>query len=128
VAPLCIVMVLNVVFFSWSAFLIYLTKSKIENKSTARTDFLLFLRLALIMGLTWITAIIAGVVNLIGIGCFTSKGCLEKMCFDDAHLNIPECNMFVNPLKTEAHLNTFLNIQSLPQRKHNTSQLLRSTG
>jgi hypothetical protein len=73
VTPLCVVMALNVVFFSWSAFLVYSTKSKIENKSTARTDFLLFLRLALIMGLTWITGIIALVVNIKGIGCFNSR-------------------------------------------------------
>jgi hypothetical protein len=67
VAPLCVVMTLNVVFFCWSAFLVYSTKSKMVNKSTARTDFLLFLRLALITGLTWITGIIAEVVNLTGI-------------------------------------------------------------
>jgi hypothetical protein len=73
VTPLCVVMALNVVFFSWSAFLIYSTKSKIEKKSTARTEFLLFLRLALIMGLTWITGIIALVVNFKGTGCFPSR-------------------------------------------------------
>jgi hypothetical protein len=90
VAPLCVVMTLNVVFFSWSAFLVYSTKSKMVNKSTARTDFLLFLRLALIMGLTWITGIIAGVVNLTGIGCFNQERRLAEMFSDNDNLNIPE--------------------------------------
>jgi hypothetical protein len=64
--PLCVVMTLNVVFFSWSAYLVYSTKSKMENRSTAKTHLCLFVRLAVIMGLTWTTGVIAGVVNLTG--------------------------------------------------------------
>jgi hypothetical protein len=82
VALLCVVMTVNVVFFSWSTFLVYSTKSKMVNKSTARTDFLLYLRLAIIMGLTWITGIIAGVVNLTGIGCLYQGRHLAEMCSD----------------------------------------------
>jgi len=59
IAPLCVVMSLNVVFFSWSTYLIYSTKFKIGNKSTSLTDFCLFTRLSLIMGLTWLTGLIA---------------------------------------------------------------------
>jgi hypothetical protein len=66
VAPLCIVMTLNAVLFSWSACLVYSTKSKMENRSTARTHLCLFVRLAVIMGLTWITGLIAGVLNIAG--------------------------------------------------------------
>jgi 7 transmembrane receptor (Secretin family). len=69
IAPLCVVMSLNVVLFSWSAYLIYSTKGRIENKSTSRTDFCLFVRLALIMGLTWLTGLIATVVKLTGTVC-----------------------------------------------------------
>jgi hypothetical protein len=83
-------MTLNVVFFSWSAFLVYSTKSKMVNKSTARTDFILFLRLALIMGLTWITGIIAEVVNVTGIACFNQERRLAEMFSDNDNLNIPE--------------------------------------
>jgi hypothetical protein len=78
VAPLCVVMAVNVVLFSWSAYLIYSTKFKIENKSTSRADFRLFLKLALIMGLTWLTGLIAGVVNLTGI-VYTSYGILQNL-------------------------------------------------
>lgn len=75
IAPLCVVMSLNVVFFSWSTYLIYSTKSKIKNKSTSRTDFCLFVRLALIMGLTWITGLIAGVVKHTGTVCLHTTSC-----------------------------------------------------
>jgi hypothetical protein len=76
VAPLCVVMALNIVFFSWSAYLIYSTKFQIDQ-STSRTDFCLFVRLAVIMGLTWLTGLIAGVVKLTGIVC-PSYGVLQK--------------------------------------------------
>jgi hypothetical protein len=69
VTPLCVVMLLNVVFFSWSAYLIYSTRSKIEEQSTSHTDFFLFVRLALLMGLTWLTGLLAGVLNIRGIVC-----------------------------------------------------------
>jgi hypothetical protein len=52
-------MSLNVVFFSWSTYLIHSTKFKIGNKSTSRADFYLFTRLTLIMGLKWLTGLIA---------------------------------------------------------------------
>jgi mannose/fructose/N-acetylgalactosamine-specific phosphotransferase system component IID len=71
IAPLCVVMSLNVVLFSWSAYLIYSTKFKIGNKSNLRTDFCLFTKMALIMGLTWLTGLIAGVVKLTGTVCFS---------------------------------------------------------
>jgi hypothetical protein len=66
VAPLCVVMLLNVVFFSCSAYLVYSTKSKMENRSTARTHLCLFARLAVVMGLTWITGLVARLLNLTG--------------------------------------------------------------
>jgi hypothetical protein len=66
VAPLCIIMTLNVLFFSWSAYLVYSTKSKMENRSTARTQLCLFVRLAVVMGLTWISGLVARLLNLTG--------------------------------------------------------------
>jgi cellobiose-specific phosphotransferase system component IIC len=65
-APLCTIMTLNVVFFSWSAYLVYSTKSKMENRSNARTDLCLFVRLAVMMGITWTTGIVAGLLDLAG--------------------------------------------------------------
>jgi hypothetical protein len=62
-------MVLNIVSFSWSACLIYSTKFQIENRSIPRKDFCLFLRLAVIMGLTWVTGLIAAVVDRPGTVC-----------------------------------------------------------
>jgi hypothetical protein len=67
VAPLCIVMTLNVAFFSWSAYLVYSTKSKMEDRSTERTQLCLFVRLAVVMGLTWITGLVARVLNIAGL-------------------------------------------------------------
>ncbi|XP_069683896.1 uncharacterized protein [Periplaneta americana] len=64
VAPLGVVMSLNVAAFSWSAHLVFSTKTKLQATSTARTDFRLYVRLALIMGLTWITGLVAGVAGL----------------------------------------------------------------
>jgi hypothetical protein len=59
IAPLCVVMSLNVVLFSWSTYLIYSTKFKIGNKSTSPTDFCLFARWSLIMKFMWLTGLIA---------------------------------------------------------------------
>jgi hypothetical protein len=66
-------MFLNVVFFTRCVFLVYSTKYKIENKSTALKDLILYTRLALIMGLNWITGIIDGIVYLEGIVCSTLR-------------------------------------------------------
>jgi hypothetical protein len=66
VLPLFTIMVLNIIFFSWSAYLVYSTKSKMENRSTARTHLCLFVRLAVVMGLTWTTGLVARVLNLTG--------------------------------------------------------------
>jgi hypothetical protein len=103
-------MVLNGVFYSWSAYLIYLTKSKTENTSTARTEFLLFLRLALIMGLTWVTGIVALIVDHTGNGSSFQRVLVfwgTKSCGRCKH-EYTECNMFVNQLK------------SVPQTQHLT--------
>lgn len=66
VAPLVVVMVLNIVFFSWSAYLIHSTTSMLQNMSRTRKDFRLYVRLALIMGLTWVTGLIAGFADVLG--------------------------------------------------------------
>jgi hypothetical protein len=105
VTPLCVVMALNVVFFTWCAFLIYWTNCTNRHNEIANTEFLLYLRMALIMGLTWITGIIAGVVNLEGIDCFTLRRCLTEMRSDVDNMNIGEWNMLFNPLTPEAHIN-----------------------
>ncbi|PSN47904.1 hypothetical protein C0J52_03376 [Blattella germanica] len=64
VAPLFIVMILNIVFFCWSAYTIYTTTSHMRNSSNTQQDFRLYVRLALIMGLTWITGIIASYADI----------------------------------------------------------------
>jgi hypothetical protein len=66
VAPLVVVMVLNAMFFSWSAYLIRTTTSMLQNMSRTRKDFRLYVRLALIMGLTWVTGLIAGFADVLG--------------------------------------------------------------
>jgi energy-coupling factor transporter transmembrane protein EcfT len=68
VAPLAVVMALNTVFFVWSAYLIYSTTSETENTSNTHTDFRLYIRLAFIMGLTWVTGLIAGYLDSTGKG------------------------------------------------------------
>jgi hypothetical protein len=84
VAPLCAVMALNIVFFSWSACLIYSTKFQIENRSIPRKYFCLFVRLAVVMGITWVTGLIAAVVDLTGIVC--PSNCFLQNLF---HLKAP---------------------------------------
>jgi hypothetical protein len=66
VLPLVVVMALNAVFFCWSACLIHTTTSVLLNTSRARKEFRLYVRLALIMGLTWVTGLIAGFADISG--------------------------------------------------------------
>jgi hypothetical protein len=66
VGPLFIIMVLNAVFFIWSACLIHTTRSELHNATKTRTNIHLYARLALIMGLTWAVGLIAGFVDSIG--------------------------------------------------------------
>jgi hypothetical protein len=66
VGPLSIIMVLNAVFFFWSACLIRITRSELYNVTTTRTNFHLYARLALIMGLTWSVGLIAGYFDSLG--------------------------------------------------------------
>jgi uncharacterized BrkB/YihY/UPF0761 family membrane protein len=68
-APFCIVMTLNVAFFSWSAYLVYSTKSEMENRSTARTQLCLFVRLFVIMGITWAGDMVATIFRIRGTVC-----------------------------------------------------------
>ena len=65
-APVCLIMVCNMYFYTWTAWLIHTTRSEKLDKSRVRTDFRLFARLAVIMGLTWITGVIAAFANSIG--------------------------------------------------------------
>lgn len=71
VAPVVVVMVLNAAFFSWSAYLICTTTSMLQNMSRTHKDFRLYVRLALIMGLTWVTGLIAGFADVLGMFWFT---------------------------------------------------------
>ncbi|PSN44235.1 hypothetical protein C0J52_04822 [Blattella germanica] len=61
VAPLSVVMLFNIVFFSWTAWLIY--SSRLENRSSIYTEFMLFVRLSLIMGLTWIVGLLGNFID-----------------------------------------------------------------
>jgi hypothetical protein len=64
--PLTIIMLLNVIFFIWSACLIRSMGSGIGKATTTPTNFHLYLRLVFIMGLTWAVGLIAGYVNVSG--------------------------------------------------------------
>lgn len=75
VAPLVVVMVLNAVFFLWSAYLIYTTTSKLQSTSRTHKDFRLYVRLALIMGLTWVSGLIAGFADVLGMSGYTELHC-----------------------------------------------------
>jgi hypothetical protein len=66
VVPLLVIMVLNVIFFLWSACLIRSMTSEIRNATTNPTNYHLYVRLALIMGLTWAVGLIAGYFEVSG--------------------------------------------------------------
>ncbi|XP_033609013.1 uncharacterized protein LOC111868619 [Cryptotermes secundus] len=68
-APFCVFMTLNIAFFIWSACLVYSTKSKMESRSTARTQLCLFVRLFVIMGLTWAGDLVATIFRIQGNVC-----------------------------------------------------------
>lgn len=55
-APVSLVMLLNAVFFTSSALMIH-------TSSVTRTDFRLYLRLAVLMGLTWSVGLLAGFLD-----------------------------------------------------------------
>jgi hypothetical protein len=63
VGPLSIVMILNMVLFFRSAYLICTTTTEMQNASSTHRDFRLFGRLALIMGLSWVIGLIASFVE-----------------------------------------------------------------
>ena len=64
IAPLSVIMLLNVYFFSWTSWLIHTTRAQASTASSAtRRDFVSFLKLAIIMGLTWITGVVASFVD-----------------------------------------------------------------
>jgi len=65
VLPFAGIMCLNIVFFVSSAFLVWeATRSSAKITTTGpRTNFLLYLRLGVLMGMTWTTGLVAGVVD-----------------------------------------------------------------
>jgi len=66
VAPFSLIMMMNVVFFTSSSCVVW-ESSRSTAKITAtgpRISFFLYLRLALLMGLTWISGLVAGLVDL----------------------------------------------------------------
>lgn len=64
--PLAIIMILNIFFFSSSAHMIFSTTSTTRYTASGSTqrDFRLYLRLALVMGLTWITGLFGGYLDV----------------------------------------------------------------
>ncbi|GIY18974.1 g-protein coupled receptor Mth2 [Caerostris extrusa] len=66
VAPLALVMLVNIVMFlSSSRMILMTTQTAVKQQSQAqRRNFKLYLRLALLMGLTWIVGIVAGYVDI----------------------------------------------------------------
>ncbi|KAJ9592307.1 hypothetical protein L9F63_001203, partial [Diploptera punctata] len=67
--PLALVMILNIAFFSSSAHMIFSTTSttRFTSSSGTQRDFRLYIRLALVMGLTWTVGLIAGYLNVEGL-------------------------------------------------------------
>jgi len=66
VGPFAVIMLMNVVFFTSSSCIVY-QSSKSTAKITAtgpRISYHLYLRLALLMGLTWLAGLVAGVLDL----------------------------------------------------------------
>lgn len=65
-APLGLIMLLNISFFASSAHMIYSTTSTTRFTASAGTqrDFRLYVRLAVVMGLTWTMGLIAGTLDL----------------------------------------------------------------
>ncbi|CAH1404569.1 unnamed protein product [Nezara viridula] len=63
--PLAIVMLLNIVFFASSAHMVYSSTSTTRFMASASTkrDFRMYLRLVVVMGLTWTTGLIAGTLD-----------------------------------------------------------------
>jgi hypothetical protein len=64
--PLMVIMVFKAIFFFWSANLIRTMKPELGDATTNDTNFHLYARLALIMGLTWVVGLIAGYVDVFG--------------------------------------------------------------
>lgn len=64
--PLAIIMILNIIFFSSSAHMIFSTTSTTRYTASGATqrDFRLYIRLALVMGLTWITGLLGGYLDI----------------------------------------------------------------
>ncbi|XP_066996196.2 uncharacterized protein [Anabrus simplex] len=67
--PLAVVMALNIAFFSSSAHMIFSTTSttRFTSSSGTQRDFRLYIRLALVMGLTWTVGLIAGYLDMEGL-------------------------------------------------------------
>lgn len=92
--PLAVVMIMNTIFFASSAHMIYSTTSTTRFTASAGTqrDFRLYIRLALVMGLTWTVGLIAGTLDnellwyafialntLQGLFIFLAFTCTEKV-------------------------------------------------
>ncbi|KAI5721147.1 hypothetical protein M8J77_016905 [Diaphorina citri] len=92
--PLAMIMILNILFFISSAYMIYSTTSltRFTASSSTQRDFRLYVRLALIMGLTWSVGLFAGYIDneplwyafialntLQGVFIFLAFTCTNKM-------------------------------------------------
>lgn len=89
-APISVVMLLNAIFFTSSALMIYSTTA--STAGGPRRDFRLYLRLAVLMGLTWSVGLLAGFLDtpllwvvfvvlntLQGLFIFLAFTCTQKM-------------------------------------------------
>ncbi|XP_039292823.1 uncharacterized protein LOC111061963 isoform X3 [Nilaparvata lugens] len=67
--PIGVVMLLNIVFFASSAHMIYSTSSttRFTASSGTQRDFRLYVRLALVMGITWTIGLVAGTLDIEGL-------------------------------------------------------------
>merc|ERR1719195_545626 len=66
IVPFCIIMFLNLVFFLMSGYFVWETSRSTAKITTSgpKTNFYLYARLSTLMGLTWITGIVAGALDI----------------------------------------------------------------
>merc|ERR1719410_2979884 len=66
IVPFCVIMFLNLVFFLMSGYFVWETSRSTAKITTSgpKTNFYLYARLSTLMGLTWITGIVAGALDI----------------------------------------------------------------
>ena len=66
IVPFAVIMLLNVIFFIISGYFVWQTSKSTAKITTSgpKTNFFLFTKLSILMGLSWITGLIAGALDI----------------------------------------------------------------